>query len=246
MASRPFDARIEGVLAEFEPASPIGAEIVRSYTERIRRDGSAATRNDEIMLLRDLCAMAARTPLHELSVAAIEALNDPPADTEARHNRRAKALRRVIRIFQADGFLPSARDLRYNRKLRALLSRLAPAARPNLERWLARRHGVCTYELFHEARRLAVLEDVLAEQPGLHHADAIAAWLERLVRPIVDCPCPPLTRARDPLTCASCGASAATHETRPSPGPAKQAELRSLGMKYLSQRQPHTASTRYA
>jgi len=249
MARRSFQTQVADVVAAHTPASPIGAELVRTYVGRIRSDGSPDTLRHEIGVLRDLCQMVEATPVPTLSVAALESLLQPPAETAARRERRAKAVRRLIRMLQDNGELPSSHDLRYDRKLYQLLAAAASHARDNLTRWCARRHGVSPYELYHEARRLQLLEEVLAAQPGLDDRAAVAVWLQTLVRPIVDCGCPPVTRHPDDgRICRSCGQDAAKPgvKTTPSPGERKQTALRSLAIKYLRQRHARLTPTRYA
>lgn len=247
MPKRPFATRVADVAAESTPVSAIGAELVRTYAGRISAHGSGGSLNHEIELLRVLCAMVHAKPLPVLSVAALESLLQLPAASAHQQRLRRKVIRRVVRILQDDGLVPSSHDLRYDRKLHELLDGSASYARDHLKRWFARRHSVGAYELYHEARRLELLEEVLAAHPAVEEGAAIGAWLGLLVRPVVDCGCPQVTRAKDGLVCSSCGATALPGiGTRPSPGLRKQAELRSLAAKYLAQRRPYATATRYA
>jgi hypothetical protein len=246
MARRSFAQRVEKLLACFEPASPIGGRLVELYVERISAAGSHATQRAELALLRELCRMLSVAPLPELSVATLDALWQEASVSDARRVVRRRVVGRVVRILQERGELPDRKELHYNARLQLLVTGAPDAARANLRVWLAQRqHRVSPYELYHEARRLLVLEAVLADEPMLAAPDAISAALRRIVHQIAACPCPPVTRSTEG-SCRSCQATPATHGAVPSPGVRKQREFRSLAAKYLAARRPHTTTTRAA
>lgn len=245
MARRPFHLRAQEVIESYTPASPIGAHLIERYRQTLSSDGSIGTQDREIAYLRTLCRLLSAVPLPTLSLSALYELAGQPAATATAALKQQRVVGRVIRLLQHVGELPSTAELRSNRRVLRVIAEAPPGGRSTLRCWLAeRQHRVGAQQLFWEAKRLCLLEQVLAANPSLDDRDAISAWLVRLVRQVAKCSCPPVTRARDGSRCnsGSCGATIASHGKRPSPSQRKQKELASLGNKYLRVRRLPTAT----
>ena len=224
------------VVAGCRPASPIGAELLRRYVDAVDYlAGSAWVYQREVELLRAICGMVEDTPFCELSLATLEAAAHAPQPTARRTSTRREAARRLRRLLQSTGELPNAETIRYERFIHLLLSSAPARGRRTLERWeVRRRDRLAAFERYHEIRHLTRLEQVIEDTGATDDAVIVHHWLRRTVRRIVACRCPPVTRSQTPGRCIACGATTATHGSRPSPGPGKQRRLERLAHRYLA------------
>ena len=139
-----------------------------------------------------------------------------------------------MRLLQQSGELPTAHEVTSSRAIEKELALTPEGGRGTLRRWLAQhQHELGWHELRWQAHKLRQLEEIVAEHPDADDDGAITRWLWKLVRRVVACNCPPVTRRADPSVCSCCGATIATHGYRPSPSRANQRKLAALGRRYL-------------
>jgi hypothetical protein len=218
----------------------LGAELLRRYMASVHFEGTPGTQSNELVHLRELCRLVETIEFTSLSVQALTAIADAPAPSITAAKRRRLVVGRLLRLLRQEGELPSAAEVTASRSIEADLLATPPGGRGTLRRWLAvRKRKLGWHELRWEARRLRELEAVIGDYPGADDEELTTRWLLRLVRQIVDCGCPPVTRRTDPAVCVCCGATTASHGSRPSPGEANQRKLSAVACNYLKfRRQP--------
>jgi hypothetical protein len=239
---RSFAERVDEYVSRCRPISTGGRVLLRRYVESL--DLSREKHVDiEIRILGELCRLVEEINLDGLGIERLHQLSLRPAPSKTASFLRRRLARRLIRLLQADGAFPQPGDLRAQKRLQRILDETSAAGRGRLCRWIEEqrehhdgRRKVGWGQLLVHARALAELEAMIdeLELDDSDAKDAVELWLNRLVREIVDCGCPPVTRAITPEQCNCCGATAATHGTRLSPAVAKQNELEALGRRYLN------------
>lgn len=221
--------RLKHRLDTTRPASAIGQALLERYLARIEIERAPHPRRER-RLVRELCSLVEEVAFPTLTIRAL-------LEAGSANPLRRRVCWRLIRILQADGDLPGSAALRKHAQISRTTAQAAAPARAALEHWVElRQESVCAHELCREAKRHAELEQVLAEHPDMSPQHAIDLWLRRIVRRIVDCGCPPITRALDPDRCSSCNATSLTHGTRPSPAKEKQQRYAAVARRYLDQR----------
>jgi hypothetical protein len=244
MARTPAHLRARRAVDACVPASPIGVELLRRYAEAVEFHGSDESQDQQLLIAYEVCKLVEETVFDGLSIEALQRTADVPAPSKTAAIRRRRAVHQLTRLLQAVGDLPDTRDLAASDRIQTELALTPSPGRGTLRRWLSQRqHRVGAYELSWEAAGLRKLEEVLCEHPRLDDRDVIGLWIRTLVRPIVDCGHHPVTRAIDPGLCAQCGATFATHGSRPSPGEHRQQKFRSRGAAYLRFRRLPTPTT---
>lgn len=211
------------------PASAIGQALLERYLDRIEIERASQPRRER-RLVRELCSLVEEVAFPTLTIRAL-------LEAGSANPLRGRVCWRLIRVLQADGDLPDSAALRRHVQISRTIAQAPAPARAALERWVElRQENVGPHELSEEIRRYAELERILAEHPDVSAQRAIDLWLRRIVRRIVDCRCPPITRALDPDRCNSCEATTLTHGTRPSPAMEKQQTYAAGARRYLAQR----------
>ena len=214
--------------------SEASAELIRRYAASVHLDGSPGTRENALVDLREFCRIVESANLTRFSYSALAALANSSAPSPTAARRRRRVIGRLIRLLQSSGELPTNAELTASDAIETIVAETLPGGRPTLRRWLAqRRRKVGWWMLRWEAKDLRDLESVIAAYPGADDGELITRWLFRLVRQIVDCGCAPISRSADHDVCACCGATTATHGSRPSPGEPNQRKLRALARRYL-------------
>ena len=227
-----------------KPASPIGGLLLERYVAAIDFTRSSS---DELLLLRSVCRLVEDTPFDAISVEALERAGAVPQPTRKASRRRAFAARRLRRLLQTTGELPSEKVLALEKKIADLIADAPPAGRGTLNRWNDNRASrLGAFERFHEIRHLARLELVIAEIGDKSDEVLIQLWIDRTVRQIVDCGCHQVGRALNPDHCIECGATSDTCKTTASPGQRKQRRLKSVVRRYLTFRRLPTPTASFS
>jgi hypothetical protein len=233
MTENAMSDRARTRVAACKPASPLGRLLLERYVEAVDLTDPSEL---ELVLLTHVCRLVEELPLDTISIRALDEAGEAPQPSKTARRLRRIAAGRLRRLLQATGELPGTRELAAEARIVRLLERAPAAGRGTLARWNEVRADIEPFERSHELRRLAQLEEVIAERGLLSDEALIQLWLRRLVRPIVACRCAPVTRAVDPNRCNACGATAESHGTRPSPAPPKQRRLERMGRRYLALR----------
>jgi hypothetical protein len=234
MPSQAIAHRAEEIAASYQPRSAGGAELLRRYLASVHFDGAAGTQENELGFLREVCRLVEAFDFDELSVDVLDRAANSPAPSATATLRRRRVIGRVVRQLRHDGELPTAHELRASRAIEAELIDTPRAGRPTLRRWLAsRKRKLGWHELRWEARRLRTLEEVIAEHPDAADDELITRWMFQIVRIVVACDCPPVTRQRNGAICSCCGSTIEKKGSRPSPNEQNQRKLRALGHRYL-------------
>jgi hypothetical protein len=243
MRRRCFSDRIDRCVNDCDPTSTAGAVLLARYAESLDRSRTNSA-DAEIIVLRELCSLVEdpTVTLEPLTVDRLRRIAQRPAPSRTAAERRRRLASRLIALLQKDGIFPDSGELHASRSVMRTLAPLPDGRRSRVARWIEEqreypdgRPKTGWGQLLVHARALAELETLLEDLQldSEECKDAVGLWLERVVREIVDCGCPPVTRARTPHHCHSCGATPTTHGTRPSPALAKQRELEALARRYL-------------
>lgn len=244
MTHERLQANADRLVRSCRPLSESGRGLLERYAAEV--DLSRSPKR-ELELLWAACRLVEEISFDGLSVRALDEAGAQPQASKAGCRYRRVAAGRFRRLLQASGELPAPGELASEARLRRWIATAPPAARATLGRWSEYRSGVLgAYERSHEIRHLSRLERVIETHGPASDASIIQRWLRESVRPIVNCRCAPVTRAIDPEQCSCCGASVATHGTRPSPGPAKQRRLERLAVRYLVFRRGSTPTRQFA
>ncbi len=222
------------VCATTDRVSELKAELIRRYATSVHLNGTRGVQEEELGYLRELCRLIEGSDFEEVSYQSLAALGALPAPSGTAARRRRRVIGRLIRLLQHSGELPTSPELAASRAIEAIIFETPEGGRGTLRRWLARRRRkLGWHELRWEAKRLSDLEATIVAHPGADDAELTTRWLLASVRSIVNCGCPPITRRSDPSVCTCCGATSASHGTRPSPNEANQRKLRALARRYL-------------
>lgn len=227
----------ELVAATTARVSEMRAELIRRYATGVHLGGSRGTQENALVDLREFCRLIEQARLEVISYRSLIALAEIPAPSPTAARRRRRVVDRLIRLLQHSGELPTPKELRASDAIEQTIAAMPTNDRGILRSWLAqRRRTVGWWELRWEARRLQQLELVIGEHPDADDDELITRWLCAIVRQIVDCGCPPVTRRRDPAVCSCCGKTRASHGSRPSPSERKQREYSVVARRYLEHR----------
>jgi hypothetical protein len=225
------------VAATLECSPDVEKELFRRYAAAVRLEGSRQAQESALADLRALRRLLERADLQEITYDSLTALAKIPAPSAAAAGRYRRVVRRLIRLLQDSGELPTQKEVRASQVIEQALAAAPAGGRRILRSWLAqRRRTVGWWELRFEAERLQQLELVIASYPGADDNELITRWLRVIVRQIVKCECPPLTRRANPAVCSCCGKTSASAGTRPSPSEPKQREYTVPARRYLEYR----------
>jgi hypothetical protein len=220
------------------PRSETNQLLLDQYLTRVDLDRPGSTAENEVVVFYEVCRLVTEIDLSVISLRRLLEWSEAGSTKTAR-KRRQLVVGRLIRILEQDGFC-RARERTAKARITAEIDSLASEEAERVRDWIARRRGerVGWYQLSHEARHIALLERCASEAPEVEQPILIRRWLAKIVKQVVDCDCPPVTRYPDPRRCKSCGATIETHGRRPAPGPRKQGELAAIGRRYLNVRTP--------
>lgn len=241
MADPSVSRRAATLVAEtITRVSAAQAELVRRYFAGVRLEGRVQTQEQALLDLREVCRLIGELQL--ISYSSIAALAAIPAPSPTAAKRRRRVVRRLIKLLQNSGELPTLRELNASKAIEQTIAATPLEGRRVLRSWLAqRRHTVGWWDLRFEAERLYQMELVIAAHPEADDQEWITRWLIAIVRQIVKCDCPPVTRSRNHDVCSTCGKTSASHGTRPSPGERKQHEYSVAARRYLEYRRLATS-----
>jgi len=230
--------RAAALVAEtIERSSGVGRELFRRYAAAVRFEGSRERQEVALGDLRALGRLLEGVHLQQISYDSLAALTETPAASPAAAKRYRRVVRRLIRLLQSSGELPTPQEVRSSQVIERAIAATPAGGRRILRSWLAQRQRtVGWWELRFEAERLQQLELLIAANPGADDNELITRWLRVIVRQIVKCKCPPLTRWVNPAVCSCCGKTSAGAGTRPSPSERKQREYALTARRYLDYR----------
>ena len=236
--------RLHRHAAACEPTAPVGRKLVDLYLQRlIIRDLHPQTLYEEALLFRLLCTTVEQPELSALSMKRVDQALDRPSPTKTDAGRRRRLRGRIRTLLELEGLIPTRAEATAGRKIDQLIAEAPADRRRTLTEWLhGRGQTLSLHELAREAKHHLLLEAVLHDHPGCSDDVAIQLWLRRLVRPVVNCTCPPVTRRDNPLRCNSCGATPRTAGTRPSPSPRCQGKYERIARRYLRHRRRPTTT----
>jgi hypothetical protein len=221
-------------MSRCHPASDIGRILLARYYDAADFEGVTRHAKEELAMLRALCRVVEDTPFPALSLENLTAAGAAPQQSQTASDMRRIAVVRLRRLLQASGELPAAGTLRHERQIEETIAAAPVAGRRTLERWdVSRRETLNALGRLKEIRHLTRLEEAIAETGEAGDAAILRAWLPLSVRRIVNCRCATITRAETPDRCSACGATIASHGSRPSSGPRRQSELEHLARRYL-------------
>lgn len=235
MPSTDPQMRLDRAYTQCRPRSAAGSQLLDRYYTGVQFDRGGVIPEWELGDFYEACRIADEFS-GELTLERLEERARMPDLSVTAARRRRRVISRLVKLLEQDG-LPSRAERRANQRTHEFANALPSPLRERVRGWLALRSQTLGWQqLAQEASRIVQLEQIAALNEAWHPGEVISAWLAAVIRPVVKCQCPPVTRAIDPTRCTSCGATIEEVGSRPAPGPRKQDELRSLGRRYLAWR----------
>ena len=225
--------------AAARPRGVVNAMLLDRYVALVDWDAARSAQQIywALACLRALIVALEEVELKILNHAALDQLRDLPAERPIEEAAQRRAVAQLRRDLQAWGELPSVRARRAARALDMLVEELPPASGAVFSAWIRRRsEALAPPQLRAEAHHLVVLEQLATLEPDLDPEALLMLWLSRIVRQVVNCPCPPVARTHSPHHCPR----HPDYPLGPSPRARKQRELLAAGRRYLAFRKENT------